>query len=120
MTTTVIGEVSAVEHFTADTEVFFSSISSDWTWGEHWGLGYGPTDIDLPQWSLYHCITADRFDSRSVCPQLEPSNRNLLRWITSVVGPAIATQLLESVGSVPDFYRHYFAERPDLRGPVSS
>jgi hypothetical protein len=75
----------------------------------------GPTEIDLPRWSLYRCVAEDRFDLRSTCPQLDPPKRDLHRWVRSVVGPATATELVERVGSLPDFYRQYFVERPDLR-----
>jgi hypothetical protein len=104
--------------FVTDTWVFFADPHAGWTGEDRWGLGFGPTDIQRPQWSLFHCVTENRFDGRSICPELNPSHHDLLRWTTSVVGPATATLLLESVGSCLDFYRQYFAERPDLRGRV--
>ncbi len=104
-----------VSGFVADTWMFFTSPHSDWTGDGHWGLGFGPADIPLPRWSLFHCVAEDHFDSRSVCPQLNPSDHDLHRWASSTVGSVTATLLLESVGSCLAFYRQYFAERPDLR-----
>jgi hypothetical protein len=98
--------------------VFFADDNADGAMTDRWGLGFGPTDTGVPRWALFHCVAEDRFDSRSVCPQLDPSNGDLLRWSTSVVGSATATSLVESVGSCLPFYRQYFAERPDLRGRV--
>jgi hypothetical protein len=102
--------------FLTDTWVFFADPRDGWAGEDRWGLGFGPADTHRPRWSLFHCVTEDGFDARAICPQLNPSNRDLLRWSTSVVGPATASLLLESVGSCLDFYRQYFAERPDLRG----
>ncbi len=101
--------------FLPDTWVFFATPHADWTGEDRWGLGFGPADIQGPRWSLFHCVTEGRFDTRSIFPQLNPSNRDLLRWSTSVVGPAVASLLVESVGSCIAFYCQYFAERPDLR-----
>lgn len=106
-----------VSGFVTDTWVFFAAPPDDWTVSDRWGLGFGPVDIHGPRWSLFHCVDEDRFDSRSICPALNPSNRDLLRWSTSIVGPDTATLLIESVGSCREFYGQYFAERPDLRGP---
>jgi hypothetical protein len=103
----------------ADTWVFFAGDIADGTMTDRWALGFGPTDTGVPRWALFHCVAEDRFDSRSVCPQLNPSNGDLLRWSTSVVGSATATSLVESVGSCFPFYHQYFAERPDLRGRVA-
>jgi hypothetical protein len=105
----------AVSAFVADTWVFFAVPHTDWTVA-HWGLGFGPVGTEFPQWSLFRCVTEDRFDSRTLCPCSFPSNRDLVRWSTTVVGPAIATLLVDAVGSCLDFYRRFFAERPDLRG----
>ena len=104
-----------VSKFITDTWVFFAAPQRNWSVADRWGLGFGPVDIPSPRWSLFHTVDAARFDSRSVCRHLNPSNRDLLRWCTSVVGPATATLLLESVGWCDDFYEQYFAERPDLR-----
>jgi hypothetical protein len=103
-----------VSGFVADTWVFFADPQVDWT-EDCWGLGFGPTDASLPQWSLFHCVTEDRFDARTICPHLNPSNQDLHRWGSSTVGSATATLLIQSVGSCITFYRQYFAERPDLR-----
>ncbi len=105
----------AVSSFVADTWVFFAAAPVDPSVGQ-WGLGFGPADIDRSQWSLFHCVAEDQFDSRSICPHVNPSNQDLHRWSSSVVGSVTATSLLESVGSCLLFYRQYFAERPDLRG----
>lgn len=104
-----------VSGFVADTWVFFADPHADWTGQGHWGLGFGPADIHLPRWSLFHCPAEDRFDSHFLCPQLNPSDQDLHRWTSSAVGSGTATLLLESVGSCLAFYRQYFAERPDLR-----
>jgi hypothetical protein len=61
-------------------------------------------------------VDEDHFDSRSICPYVNPPDQDLHRWSSSVVGSVTATLLLESVGSCLSFYRQYFAERPDLRG----
>lgn len=112
--------LTGVSGFVADTWVFFSEPQDHSTGTQQWGLGFGPADVPLPRWSLFHCVTEDRFDARSICPALIPSNLDLLRWSTSVVGPATATLLLDAVGSSFAFYRQYFAERPDLRGDRST
>ncbi len=80
------------------------------------GSGFGPAGIELPLWSLFRCVTEDRFDYHTVYSHLNPSNQDLHRWASSAVGSVTATLLLESVGSCIAFYRQYFAERPDLRG----
>jgi hypothetical protein len=104
--------------FASDTWVFFAQARSQGAHVSEWGLGFGPISHDLPRWSLFHCVTEDRFDARVVCPHLYPSNPDLLRWSSSVVGPGVSGVLLESVGSCFRFYRRYFAERPDLRTAV--
>jgi hypothetical protein len=96
--------------------VFFAATPGDPTVEGQWGLGFGPADIHRSRWSPFHCLTEDHFDSRTLCPHTSPSNRDLHRWTSSVVGSVTATLLLESVGSCHSFYRRYFAERPDLRG----
>lgn len=101
--------------FAADTWVFFAQARGERAHVSEWGLGFGPISHDLPRWSLFHCVAEDRFDGRVVCPHLNPLNSDLLRWSSSVVGPAVSGDLLESVGSCFGFYRQYFAERPDLR-----
>ena len=103
-------------NFVPDTWVFFACPHGDSSVDNRWGLGFGPGDFQQARWSLFHCVAEDRFDSRSSCPQLKPSNTDLLRWSSSVVGVETALPLLESVGSCLHFYRQYFAERPDLRG----
>jgi len=104
--------------FASDTEVFFAKPRSQRVHVSEWGLGFGPIRHDLPRWSLFHCAAEDRFDARVVCPHLYPSNSDLLRWSSSVVGPPVSGDLLKSVGSCFGFYRRYFAERPDLRRAV--
>jgi hypothetical protein len=104
--------------FGSDTWVFFARARSERAHGSEWGLGFGPISHDLPRWSLFHCVAEGRFDTRVVCPHLYPSNPDLFRWSRSVVGPAVSSDLLASVGSCFGFYRRYFAERPDLRRAV--
>jgi hypothetical protein len=104
--------------FITDMWVFFAASPREWSVADRWGLGFGPADFESPRWSLFHCVAEDRFDFRSVCPVLDPSDRELLRWSKSVVGLGVATLLVESIGSCQHFYRQYFAERPDLRGQV--
>jgi hypothetical protein len=104
--------------FTADTWLFFAAPRGDWSVSDRWALGFGPTEVARPRWSLFHCVADGRFDVRSVFPEVTPSNDALLGWGSSVVGLDTAAALLDSVGSFPDFYRQYFDERPDLRrGP---
>ncbi len=105
-----------VSRFVADTCIFFDAPHSDWTGEGHWGIGFGPAGTHAPGWSLFHCVSEDRFDWRSNCAQLNPSDQDLHRWASTIVGSDTATSLLESVGSCPAFYRRYFAERPDLGG----
>ncbi len=104
-----------VSGFVADTWIFFATPQPERTGDGRWGLGFGPADTHLPRWSLFHCVTEDHFDSRSICPQLNPLDQDLYRWASSTVGWVTATLLLEGVGSCVPFYRQYFAERPDLR-----
>jgi len=104
--------------FVSDTWVFFAQARRERVFVSEWGLGFGPIRQDLPRWSLFHCVAEDRFDSRVVCPHRDPSSPDLFRWSRSIVGPAVSGDLLGSVGSCFGFYRQYFAERPDLRGPV--
>ena len=101
--------------FTTDTWVFFAIPHTDWAAANHWGLGFGPVGTDVPSWSLFRCVTEERFVSRVACPHAFPLDRALLRWTTSAVGPATATLLLETVGSCVEFYYRYFTERPELR-----
>ena len=105
--------------FVTDTWVFFAEAQVRSTGAELWALGFGPTDGSLPRWSLFHCVSTDRFDARCICPHLNPSNHDLHRWSASSVGPDTATSLLVSVGSSVAFYRQYFAERPDLLGSTA-
>ena len=100
--------------FTADTWVFFAVPHTDWTVANHWALGFGPVGIAGPSWSLFRCVSEDRFESSAGCPHPLPFDQELLRWATSVVGPSTATLLFQSVGNCFDFYRRYFSERPDL------
>jgi hypothetical protein len=100
--------------FLADTWVFFAATPADRTGEGEWGLGFGPADIHRSRWSLFHCVDEDHFDSRSICPYVNPPDEDLHRWISSVVGSVTATLLLDSVGSCLWFYGQYFAERPDL------
>jgi hypothetical protein len=104
--------------FGSDTWVFFAQARSERAQVSEWGLGFGPIRHDLARWSLFHCVAEDCFDARVVCPHLYPSNADLIQWSSSIVGPAVSGDLLESVGSCFAFYRQYFAERPDLRGSV--
>jgi len=106
---------AAASGFVADTWVFFASPHTDWSGDGPWGLGFGPAHSGRTRWSLFHCVSEDRFDAYSTFPRLNPSNRDLLRWSTSVVGAHTASSLLESIGSCHHFYQRYFAERPDLR-----
>ena len=103
---------------TADTWVFFGPPPVDGAMADRWGLGFGPTGGELPRWSLFHTVGPDRFDEHVECPYPAPLDPVLLRWSTSVVGRRTAALLLGSVGSCLDFYRQYFAERPDLGVPV--
>ena len=106
-----------LSRFLADTWVFFAATPVDRTGEGEWGLGFGPpAAIHRSRWSLFHCVDEDHFDSRSICPYVNPPDQDLHRWSSSVVGSVTATLLLESVGSCHSFYRRYFAERPDLRG----
>jgi hypothetical protein len=101
--------------FASDTWVFFAQPCSQTTPNSEWGLGFGPIGHDLPRWSLFHCVAEDRFDVRVVCPHSYPSSPDLFRWSRSVVGSAVAGDLLDTVGSCFGFYRRYLADRPDLR-----
>ncbi len=105
---------------TADTWVFLAAPERDGSAADDWGLGFGPSSIQFPRWSLLRRVSEDRFASHSVFPHPHPSDEELRRWTASIVGAATATLLLESVGSCLDFYRQYFAERPDLQGRVGS
>jgi hypothetical protein len=99
-----------------DTWIFFPTPHPGGSNAPRWGLGFGPIRRGIPRWSLFHCVTDDRFDARVDFPHPCPSDRDLLGWSTSVVGPVLSVDLLESVGSCSVFYRQYFSERPDLRG----
>jgi hypothetical protein len=114
----VTHSMESTSTFGSDTWVFFAQGRSKGVDVYEWGLGFGPIRHDLPRWSLFHCVADDRFDARVVCPHLYPSNPDLLRWSSSVVGLAVSSNLLESVGSCFGFYRLFFAERPDLRRAV--
>ena len=109
---------AGVSDFTADTWVFFGPPPVDGAMADRWGLGFGPTGGELPRWSLFHTVGPDRFDEHVECPYPAPLDPVLLRWSTSVVGRRTAARLLGSVGACLDFYRQYFAERPDLGVPV--
>ena len=101
--------------FGADTWVFLPPAPGGEVRGVDWGLGFGPADVGGPRWSLFRCVGASRFDARLDFASPYPSETDLLRWSSPIIGSAASRALLDCVGSCTSFYAQYLDERPDLR-----
>jgi len=78
-------------------------------------VGFGPIDGAAPAWILFRLRrgastpAAYRFLRRE-----RPGRVRIFLFLAPAVGPGTARSFLSTIGPPAEFYRSYFAARPDL------